>query len=557
VRNLSRSLIYTFLWILAWSFVQADPTGVRTEFKVKYIAEGAVYLDGGRLEGLAEGQKLSITRQAAGSERLVVAELTIVSVASTSAVCEISTANGDVAVGDVASLGQADADALRTRQAASASLKYPQVVTFSEGNPLEEEVREYVPRPRLPEINRARGRVGFEYSGIRDRSSGTRSNQLGLVLRADMTRLGGSHWNFTGYYRGRLSSRTRTDDETLNDLINRTYQLGLTYANPASNWVAGVGRLYVPWASSLSTIDGGYFGRRIGKSVTTGMFAGSSPDPTSWRYAPDRQLLGAFVNYEGGSFESLRHTNTFGLALNRIDWRPDRQFVFLENGVFYKQYLSIYHNLEVDQFRPTSDESGQSVRDRSIEPSRSFLTVRFQPASIVSFDVNHNYFKDVPTFDSRLVGTGLLDRFLFQGTSGGVRVDLPFGVTPYASIGQSHRSGDDENSWNHMFGVTMAELWRTGVRVDARFSRFNSSFADGSYKSISFSRDLRETLRLDLQAGRQDFASSLTGDSRAHWLNFTVDWFLGRHYFLGSGMTIYRGGAQDYDQWLLNLGYRF
>lgn len=557
MRILYTILSCAFLWVLSWTALQADPVNVRTQFKVKYVAEGAAYLDGGRLEGLAEGQKLSIRKEVAGSEATVIVELTVVSVASTSAVCEINSANADVAVGDIASLGPEEADALKARQAATDALKHPQVVTFNEGNPLEEEVREYVPRPRLPEINRARGRVGFEYSGIRNRSSSASSNQLGLVLRADMTRLAGTHWNFTGYYRGRLNSRTRVGDETLNDLINRTYQLGLTYTNPGSNWVAGVGRLYVPWASSLSTIDGGYFGRRIGKSVTAGMFGGSSPDPTSWRYAPDRQLLGAFVNYEGGSFESLRHTNTFGLALNRKDWRPDRQFVFFENGVFYKQYLSIYHNLEVDQLRPTTEEGGAPVREGTIEPSRSFLTVRFQPVSIISFDVNHNYFKDVPTFDSRLVGTGLLDRFLFQGTSGGVRVDLPLGVTPYASVGQSHRSGDEENSWNHMLGVTVSELWRTGVRVDARFSRFNSSFADGSYKSISFSRDLRETLRIDLQAGRQDFASSLTGDSRAHWLNFTVDWFLGRHYFLGSGMTLYRGGAQDYDQWLLNLGYRF
>ncbi|RPJ82667.1 MAG: hypothetical protein EHM18_15410 [Acidobacteria bacterium] len=491
-------------------------------------------------------------KRAGDNGESLIAELVVVSGASTSAVCEIKPVSGELQVGDTARLAPEVVEELKTRRAAADSLKYPQVVSFTEEDPLEAELREYVPRPPLQEINRARGRIGFEYNGIRDHSSSVGSSQLGLVLRADVTRLGGSYWNFNGYYRGRVHSRNRSGNETLTDLINRTYQLGLTYNRPGSSWVAGLGRLYVPWASSLNTIDGGYFGRRIGKSFTTGLFGGSSPDPTSWRYAPDRQLLGAFVNYEGGTFESFRHTNTVGLALNRINWDPDRQFAFFENGFFYKQIVSVYHNLEVDYLR-----AGLDPETKGLEASRSFLTVRVQPVSRISFDVNHNYFKDIPTFDSQLIGTGLLDRYLFQGTSAGMRVDLPYRITPYVSIGRSSRSGDDERSWNQMYGVTIGEIMNTGIRLDTRFSEFNSSFADGSYQSLSISRELGERLRLDLQAGRQNFASRLTGANSAHWVTLQADWFLGRHYFLGSGVTVYRGSIQDYDQWMLNLGYRF
>ena len=81
------------------------------------------------------------------------------------------------------------------------------------------------------------------------------------------------------------------------------------------------------------------------------MFAGSTPDPTSWNYNPDRQLLGSFVNYTSGSFESVRFTSTAGVAVSRIRWRPERQFAFFENALFYKRYLSIYHNLEADQVK--------------------------------------------------------------------------------------------------------------------------------------------------------------------------------------------------------------
>ena len=51
----------------------------------------------------------------------------------------------------------------------------------------------------------------------------------------------------------------------------------------------GVGRLYLPYAPSLSTIDGGYFGYRITSHLTAGVFGGSTPDPTSWSYAPNQR----------------------------------------------------------------------------------------------------------------------------------------------------------------------------------------------------------------------------------------------------------------------------
>ena len=40
--------------------------------------------------------------------------------------------------------------------------------------------------------------------------------------------------------------------------MNRTYLMSLSYINPDSHWTAGIGRLYLPWASSLETIDGAY-----------------------------------------------------------------------------------------------------------------------------------------------------------------------------------------------------------------------------------------------------------------------------------------------------------
>ena len=544
------------VWVCLAALAQSPEP--RTTFRIKHVAEGAVYLDGGRNAGLSEGMKLTVVRPAEGAaagEQSSIAELEVVALAESSAVCEIKPAAGPVQPGDTAHLSAQDVETIRALRSFQGSTKYAQVVSFTKGDPLEEEARESIPRPPSPEVNRARGRIGFEYGAIRDpEGPGLGSSQLGFVFRGDVSRIGGTFWNLSGYWRGRRNVRTSgAREETLTDLLSRTYHLNLLYSNPQSPWVAGAGRLYLPWASSLETLDGGYIGRRLGKRTTAGMFAGSTPDPSSWKYNPDRQMLGSFINFEGGTFESVRFSSTAGAGVARIRWRREREFAFFENGLFYKRYLSIYHNLEADRF---VDRRGSAPRAH-VDLSRSFLTVRLQPHRILSLDFSHNYFRDIPTSDPRLVGSGLLDKLLFQGVNAGFRLDLPLRLSVYSSLGRSERSGDARRSLNQMYGVAMAGIWRTGLRADLRYSRFDSSFGRGLYRSLSLTREIHEVLRLEVQAGQQHFVSPLTGQNRARFLNANLDWLLGAHYFLGSGYTVYRGRVQNYDQLFVNAGYRF
>jgi hypothetical protein len=552
------------VWAAA-AHAQTETT--RTSFRVKYVIEDAVYLDGGRDAGLTKGMKLTVKRPVPGSQEgfRMIAEVEVSALGSTSAVCDIRSAKAAIRVGDIAYLSPEEIKATQQEQGTLIVRKYPQVVSFTEGDPLDEEQREAVPHPPSPEINRLRGRIGVDYNTIQNvGASGGSSVETGLVLQANMTRIGGTYWNFNGYWRGRMSSQNPgAQQQTLTDLINRTYTLALTYNNPNSRWVAGFGRLFLPWATSFGVIDGGYLGRRAGSHVTYGLFGGSTPDPTAWNYNPNRQMAGSFVNFDTGSFESLRFTSTAGLALTRINWKPDRQFAFFENGLFYRRYLSIYHALEADLIHGNSTSTtstggtNSAGNGKNVSISSSFLTFRLQPHRRVSFDVNHTYFRDTPTFDPRLVGTGLLDKYLFQGLSGGVRVDLPERVSVYTNIGRSTRTGDARGSWNQLYGITLGQIWRTGVRVDARYSKFSGSFGSGSYDSLSFSRQLSERFRMEVQVGKQSFASTLTRDTGANFLNLTADWFPGRHYFLGAGSTLYRGNIQAYNQWFLSTGYRF
>jgi AMIN domain len=541
--------------------VRSDDPSLHTVFRVKYVAEGVAYLEGGRAQGLAEGIKLEVkdtnlpARQgdsASVEDPQVVAELEVSGVAETSAVTEIHTPKRPVKAGDLAYLSSGDAEALVAQRALSSTRQYPAVISFSEGDTLDEEAREDVPRPPLPSVNRARGRIGLDY--ITTMSQGTSSmtsTNLGFAFRGDITRIGGTYWNLSGYYRGRFTSQNATGVQTVQDLINHTYHLSMTYDNPNSSLVAGFGRLYLPWAASLDTIDGGYFGKRLSKGTTVGIFGGSTPDPTSWDYSPNRVIGGGFVNFDGGEFNAWHYSSTSGAGISMVNWTMNRPFVFFEDTVSYSRRFAVY---EAAQF----DSPAGNTQTPAPGPGlgRSFFTARVQAHPRVELDFNHNYFRDVPTFDPTLIGTTLLDKFLFQGFSAGVRVEVARQVYLSTTLGRSNRSGDTSPSLNQMYGLTFNRLPLLKLRASANYARFNSSFGSGSYESLSLSRQMSENLRLEFLAGQQDFSSAVTTASRSRFLTSTWETNLGPHYYIQGNFTVNRG-QMNYEQWLFSIGYRF
>jgi hypothetical protein len=234
-----------------------------------------------------------------------------------------------------------------------------------------------------------------------------------------------------------------------------------------------------------------------------------------------------------------------------LKWQLDRPFGFLENTISYKRYLSIYESLQVD-----SPQGNPVVPAAGVGLSRSFFTVRIQPHPRIELDFNHNYFRDVPTFDPRLIGTGLLDKYLFQGFSVGARVEVLKQIFLYTDQGRSNRTGDLKSSWNQSYGITFGRLPWLSLRADAHYSRFNSSFGSGSYKAFSLSRNFSDDMRLELLAGSQTFASPLTNNNRSRFITGNIETSLGSHYFVQGGYTVDRGQL-SYDQWMFTLGYRF
>jgi hypothetical protein len=554
---------------------QADQSNSKPSvFRVKYVADGSLYIDAGRNANLQEAMKLSLVNpppdgvvsdavRFRGYEH--VAELKVVSVADSSSVCEIVSSTGEIKAGQLAFLTPDSVVERREAVDAAEEEKYPIVMTFTYGDPLDEEVRTAQEKKQLQEspVGQFRGRIGFDYGGVHE-AGGLNGKQVGLSISSDISNIGGTYWNFKGYWRGNMNLSSApaqgATTTTLTDLINRTYHLGFLYQSPYSPVTIGVGRLFLPWAPSLSTIDGGYLGRKITRLATVGFFAGSTPDPTSWSYNPNQHIAGTFVNFEVGDFEHTRFYSTAGVAVTSIQWKVARQFAFFENNVTWKRYITLYSSLQADEARtsPLRDSSGVLIGGSNPTGiSQSYSSLHFQPFHRVGFGVNHNYFRSLPTYDPRLLATGLLDQYLFQGFSGDVRVELMKHISVYSSLGRSKTTSDKKNSLNEAFGITVPNLWKTGLLADVHYSKFNSSFGSGKYTSFSLSKNFTDSFRLQFLGGHQTFNSALTTNNSSNFVNAVVDWNVGPRYFVEGNFGWYRGTSMNYQQWSTVFGYRF
>jgi hypothetical protein len=535
----------------------------RTDFQIRYINGSSVYIDGGTTAGLREGTELVLKQSTslsdqdpanAAIEPGVIARLKVISVASTSAVCEIVSTKRDLTEKDVLSLPENEIKKITDKDTVGSTRHYPMVISFSDGDPMDEEVHDAVPRPPLPEINQMRGRFGFDVSSIQQLGqSSSIVNQYGMVVRADFTRMFGTYWNLNGYWRGTLQNQNNAATQnSIQNLMNRTYLMSLNYINPTSAWTASIGRMYLPYASSLETIDGIYLGRKTSARTVVAVFAGSSPNPTAWNYDPSLRVGGGFFNIHGGTWEGFHYSSTGGAGVDLLKWNVNRPFFFTENEFSYKKYFSLYQAMQID--KPTPNP-GQPAINWGL--GESLVSARVSVIPRLTLELTDTYFRSVPTYDAILVGTGLLDKYLYQGINGGVRVTLPLRITGYASVGQSNTSNDNGSSLNELFGLSMFHIWKTGLGIDARYSKFDSAFASGKYSTLSINRDLGERFRLDLQAGRYDYNSSLAQTSNSYFGNAILDMDLGARLFFQSMFTAQRGGSIDYNQWTSTVGYRF
>jgi hypothetical protein len=95
------------------------------------------------------------------------------------------------------------------------------------------------------------------------------------------------------------------------------------------------------------------------------------------------------------------------------------------------------------------------------------------------------------------------------------------------------------------------------MRADFHYSKFDSNFGRGDYRTLSLSRQLSNHAFWNLQLGSQALLSPFTANGKSTFAAISMDLNLGKYSFFQSGYTFVNGSAMNYHQWYSSLGFRF
>ena len=136
-------------------------------------------------------------------------------------------------------------------------------------------------------------------------------------------------------------------------------------------------------------------------------------------------------------------------------------------------------------------------------------------------------------------------------------MDLPHRIAISTDIGRSKTSTETASSWNQMYGLTFGEIRNTGLSLDLRYTKFNSSFGQGNYQFVSLSRTIADRFRVQVQGGIQHLNSALSTNSSSKFVSSTLDWTIGPRYFFEGLYSWNTGASMNYQQLNFTFGYRF
>ena len=474
-------------------------TGTRTTLTVSYRSQTAVYVSGGRADGLAIGDRLGVM---AGQDK--VAELEVVFLAEHSSSCKVISEARPVKPGDkLVRLGA-------PRAAAPAS-PAPREIVLAPASP---PPAPYVPAsPRTgSEATRVTGGAAVGWGTFRDTSSDGRDTEerqarLDLAVR----NLGGYPVEARLRGSGRQIDRSGplTQAARPSDSRQRLYEASLAWAPRDGMFSLAAGRLGAHPFVALGFLDGVMGEVRPGASVQVGGFAGRTPDaydvglPTGSKYGAYLRL-GA---YAGATPAELVVSGAREMAGSEVSREWVGQQAQLRRGSVW-----LYERAEVDVNRGwRRDRAGQAA---TLSEARVLLSWRAsaQADLSLSYDLSRNYWSAL----TRVLTSDQLDQRLRQTVRAELALARAGGVGLWAGASARTIEGEDEASFAAHGGLRSPRLAALDVSLDGSYYRTPGT--QGVMATARAGRSLRGGHRLELSYIGNRYTIGGGGARLSHWL---------------------------------------
>jgi hypothetical protein len=468
--------------------------GAAPSVRVKYRSATTVYLEAGRAEGLATGDRLGVQ-----SGETTVAELEVIYVAEHSASCRVLSESRTVRAGDVAVV---------LRRAPREAAPGP---TAPQAQPTPKPAAAPAPAPASadkpePPWARLRGGASIGYYQAWDNSA----SDLGFrqtTGRLDLTlsEIRGQPLTFTVRLRGRRDVRSRAvsfrTPET--EGADRLYEMALRYEPPSDRCSLEVGRVGVSRFVGIGYLDG-LIGRfRAARSVVGGAFFGKRAEPEGFGFEGSGSKYGAFVQIAparrwASSYE-VQLAAVRELEANEVS----REYVSLEVRLRSRRAW-LFQHAELDVNRGWRQElTGKSTQLSNVSVSGN-LRLSASSTAFLSYDGLRNY----RYYQNRDVPEAIFDDLLRQGLRAGLNVSGRSGLGLAANVGVRLREADPArpelekaNAYSAALGVRHSRLRGGSLSLAGDAAGFRNEYTEGGILTARAGTVVGKRHALDLGYG--------------------------------------------------------
>jgi hypothetical protein len=521
----------------------ADPT-----LTVKYRSASAVYVDGGKAQGLQLGDRLAVV---SGPE--TVAELEVLYLAEHSASCRVVSEKRLVRAGDrVVRLpregeGQPGTSAARAPTPAPTPTPPP---GLSVPAPLS--------RPPGP-FARVRGGVSLGFYRVWDRSEANfdfeqRTGRLDLSAWD----IAGKPLTFNARFRSRkdiraqgLSLRTPTDRRD-----DRLYELSLRYQPPEENVAFEVGRIGTSNFVGIGYLDGALAQVRLLAPLQVGGFFGRRTELDNLDLDAPGVKYGGFLRLSPpGRYSRQDYEAILAFVRETAEGDVSREYLSLESRFGTGARFSLVQRGELDLHRGWRREAaGTSYQVSNLSVAATWRTSRGS-SLVLSYDGRKNY----RYYLNRGVPEELFDDLLHQGLRASFHAARRQGLS--VNVGGGARFPNDRDpvtAYSANLSLRHANLFGSQVSLGVDAVGFSNAYTDGLLVTAQTGRSFTRGHYVDLSYGRSLYRFKAAADQRVtEWLRLVGRLQVVRGFYVVGDLEYDRGDDLRGPRAFLEAGYQF
>jgi hypothetical protein len=446
---------------------------------VTYVSSASAYLSGGRTQGLAVGDTVTImhglTENAVG---------VIMAVSSSSSYASLVVEIHPLTVGDSAFVDKVIVREESVRLVTGSKDATSGVAQKAPGTP-----------------SLVSGRFALLYGGAGTVGQPLGFSQPGAVMRLDVVRLFGTGARLSMYGRTYYDLSTGFERyDTGSRLKMRMYELSLSYDIPGMWYGYSVGRIASRQVGGLGVFDGGQLFIRKGR-ITVGVLAGTQADYATSAVNPELQKYAGFLNvgWGGDILSSSNITVAYGQQL--FKGKPDRDFLYLQGSLRFGSNFFLYQSTEVD-IHDISE--GQRVAKPHL--TNTFVTATYAPVSWLTVNAGYDAARIVYLFESmKSISDTLLDRTLKEGYRLSLLFRLP--VNLVVTTDGTFRAASGTTGAARTLGASLraADILGSDLNFGLRYANIRGLYTGGDDVTLDLDRWIAQSLLVSCRFNRYEY----------------------------------------------------